>query len=137
MNREDLIAATRAYLADWEDDGHTIIEWRDLLKYGFDPVWLRDQVRDLKSGVGKWQIYDVGSGKPIEGMEGIHTLALLEEICRDLGLRRRCVVRRRNRSGEIIDWPVMGRGTCAHILTRRIRVAIGDAEPPKDELHPD
>jgi hypothetical protein len=62
MNQKALKEATRRYLADFADDGHSIILWRELLNYGFDPVWLRDQVEIILSGEGKYAIY-VSRGK--------------------------------------------------------------------------
>lgn len=84
---EQLRAATRAFLKDWEGDGRSIIPIENLLKYGFSAPWLRDLAEEHQSDNSnpRYQIWR--DGKAVDSVFGVYTLDLLPELISELGER--------------------------------------------------
>jgi hypothetical protein len=116
-----LKAAVRGYLADWADEGHSIIPSENLLKYGFSGPWLRDleEVYPSEGGVGQ-TIYV--EGEPVKEFKGVWTLSLLAAITEELGIGR---VEREEAAKRVgcVSMPI-GRGTRARLYTEAIRHSI-------------
>ncbi len=118
---EQLLIATRAYLADWADDGHSIIPVEDLIKYGFSGVWLRDLAELHKSGNNfRSQIWV--AGKQVDHLMGVSTLDLLEALILELGIGQAEL----EAAARVEDCELnpMSRGTLSRLYTTAIRAAL-------------
>jgi hypothetical protein len=115
--------AINKYLADFADDGHSIIPSEDLIKYGFSGPWLRDLEEVHPSSGGKWDI--TVSGEPVDHFKGVWSLTLLEAVANELGIGPRELEAAAHVVGCIPN--PMGRGTSARLYTAAIRAALGSA----------
>ena len=117
---EQMIKATRAYLEDWADDGHSIIPANDLIKYGFSGPWLRDLAERYPSEGGKWDI-TVG-GNLVDSFTGVWSLALLETLLREFHVGSAELAAAAKTVG-CSPTPI-GRGTSARLYTVALRTAL-------------
>jgi hypothetical protein len=125
MNKQ-MMKATLAYLEDWADDGHSIVQIDDLIGYGFSGPWLRDLAERHQSSKSdpKWVI--TVDDQPADSFEGVYTLDLLETLIAELGIGATELTAAARTVGCIPN-PI-GRGTSARLYTVAIRAALSKGE---------
>jgi hypothetical protein len=115
------IQATRKYLKDFADEGHTILPGNLLVtEYGFSKSFVSRLERVFEDD------NITSKGRPVRSMKGVGCVDLLYAIADELGIDRRQL----DAAAGVVGcspYP-MGRGTEARLYTAAIRTALGTME---------